>query len=69
MHTSFLNLLSLSGALIFLLKQTHFIIVMITIINNSLLFREPPSSVFQLYFHSLKILESTAAYAVIILSF
>ena len=36
---------------------THFIIVKL-LVNNSLLFREPPTPVFQLYFHSLKFLKA-----------
>ena len=38
-------------------------------LDNGLLFRELPSSVFQLYFHSLKIPESNACFPVIVLYF
>ena len=38
-------------------------------LDNGLLFRELPSSVFQLYFNSLKIPESNACFPVIVLYF
>ena len=41
----------------FSFETSHFINVII-LINNSLLLREPPTSIFQLYFHSLTMLKA-----------